>query len=112
MADRLPEYAALDAQDADTPDPFSIHWGSHFVDVLRREDDCALVRHRATGRTLWIPASFIFRDGSPAQVEDSTNYRLPIRPGDRVRLICRCARGCVVKHGGVTGWYTGALAPV
>ncbi len=108
-ADALPQVTALDAQAA-SEDAFSFHWGDHYADVLRREGDCALIRHRSSGRELWVPASFIFLDGSPAGVEDSTTYELPVSPGDRLSLICRCSRGCVVKKDGVTGWYRGRLA--
>ncbi len=113
-ADQLPVYRALDPQAADVSDPVSVHWGEHYVEVLRREEDCALVRQLSSGRTLWIPEAFIFEEAagdSPAGIEDSTDYRLPIEPGDRVKLICRTRRGCVVKHDGVTGWYSGRLEP-
>ena len=109
FADALPKYRALDPQEA-SEDPFSSHWGDHYVDVLRREGDCAQVRHRSTGRVFWVPASFIFQDGSPAGIEDSTTYELPVSPGDILGLVCRTDRGAVVKKGSITGWYMGRLA--
>ena len=108
MADALPERTALDRQEG-SRDSVSIRWGDHYADILRREDGCAYVRHVSTGRTLWIPESFIFRDGSPAQIEDATDYALPVEPGDRVRLVASTPRGAVVKKNGVTGWYYGRL---
>ena len=109
FADALPPYEALDAQTA-SERPVSVHWGDHWVDILRREGDCLYVRHRSTGRTLWVPAAFLYRDGAPAQIEDSTSYELPVKPGDRLGLVCRTSRGAVVKKGSVTGWYMGRLA--
>ncbi len=108
MADALPERTALDRQEG-SRDSVSIRWGDHYAEILRREDGCAYVRHVSTGRTLWIPESFIFRDGSPAQIEDATDYALPVEPGDRVRLVASTPRGAVVKKNGVTGWYYGRL---
>lgn len=108
MADSLPERVALDRQEA-SRDSFSIRWGDHYVNILRREGDRVFVRHVSTGRTLWIPDSFIFRDGDPAEIEDATDYALPLEPGDRVKLVCKTSQGAVVKKNGVTGWYYGRL---
>ncbi|MEA4824036.1 MAG: metallophosphoesterase [Clostridiaceae bacterium] len=108
MADSLPERVALDRQEA-SRDSFSIRWGDHYVHILRREGDRIFVRHLSTERTLWIPESFLFRDGDPAEIDDATDYALPVEQGDRLKLVCETSQGAVVKKNGVTGWYYGRL---
>ena len=49
------------------------------------------------------------RDGERLWCEDSTDYRLPVLPGDRLSLVARTSRGCLMKKNGVTGWYSGRL---
>ena len=49
------------------------------------------------------------RDGERLWCEDSTDYRLPVLPGDPLSLVARTSRGCLMKKNGVTGWYSGRL---
>ena len=37
------------------------------------------------------------------------DYVLPLREGDKVRVVEECSRGYFVKHMGVSGWYYGRL---
>ena len=39
----------------------------------------------------------------------TTDYVLPLKKGDRVRVVEKTSRGCLVKHGGTSGWYYGRL---
>ena len=41
--------------------------------------------------------------------EDSTDYRLPVEPGDALSIVRATSRGYLAKKAGVTGWYTGRL---
>ena len=41
---------------------------------------------------------------------DSTDYHLPVTPGDSLSLVARTSRGYLMKKNGVTGWYFGRLA--
>ena len=49
------------------------------------------------------------RDGE-TYCEDSTDYRLPVRAGDRLSVVRRTGRGSLCKKDGVTGWYFGRLS--
>ena len=105
--DGLPRLIALDAQEA-SGDPVNIRWSDSVVEVLGEDRDCVLVRHASTGRQLWLPQDFVstWRDGR-THTEDATDYRLPVSPGDELALVRRTHRGCLMKKGGVTGWYLG-----
>ena len=107
--DGLPTATALDPQEAST-DPVNIRWSDSVVEVLREEGDCVLIHHPTSGRELWLPADFIQRrrDGR-THTEDATDYRLPVIPGDTLSLVRQTQRGCLVKKGGITGWYHGRI---
>ena len=44
--------------------------------------------------------------------EDSTDYRLPVAPGDKLTLVARTKTGFLCKKDGVTGWYYGRLSGI
>ncbi|MBD5117829.1 MAG: serine/threonine protein phosphatase [Clostridiales bacterium] len=107
--DGLPTVTALDAQEA-SADPINIRWSDSEVEVLTEEGDCALIRHPASGRELWLPRDFVgvWRDGK-THTEDATDYRLPVSPGDILTLVRETSRGRLVKKNGITGWYHGRI---
>lgn len=110
--DDLSRYTAVEAQEASV-NPLNIRWSDSAVELLGEGGDCLLIRHTSTRRPLWVPRDFVsrWRDGS-LHTEDTTDYRLPVSPGDTLALVRRCSRGCVVKKDGVTGWYYGRMEPV
>lgn len=109
--DGLPLVTAL-AHQAPSPDPLNIRWSDSAVEVLREEGDCCWCRHLSTGRELWVLKEYIYprRADGLIHCEDSTDYLLPIEPGDTLALVRRCSRGLLVKKNGVTGWYLGPVA--
>lgn len=109
--DGLPEVTALAHQDP-SADSLNIRWSDSAIEVLREEGDCCLCRHLSTGRELWILREYIYprRADGHLHCEDSTDYRLPVEPGDRLSLVRRCSRGILAKKNGVTGWYSGPIA--
>ena len=107
--DGLEPVTALDAQEA-SPDPVNIRWSDSVVEVLSEDGDCVRVRHPSSGRELWLPRDFVsrWRDGQ-THTEDATDYRLPVEPGDTLRLVRETGRGRLVKKDSVTGWYFGRI---
>ena len=107
--DGLERVTALDPQEA-SGDPINIRWSDSVVEVLGAEGDCLFCRHPSTGRELWLPRDFVSqrRDGK-THTEDTTDYRLPVMPGDKLSLVRETGRGLLVKKDGVTGWYSGRI---
>ena len=107
--DGLPTVTALDAQEP-SADPLNIRWSDSVVEVLAEEGDCVLIRHPASGRELRLPGDFVsvWQDGK-THTEDATDYRLPVSPGDKLALVRKTHRGCLVKKDGITGWYYGRI---
>lgn len=111
--DGLPVVRALDRQEP-SRDPLNIRWSDSAVEVLRTEGDCAWCRHISTGRELWILNEYLYPRRSDGHIhcEDTTDYHLPVEPGDRLALVRTCDRGCMVKKHGMTGWYHGRIEPI
>ena len=85
---------------------YYIRWGDNAVEVLDRGAEFSRVRHRRTGYEMDVLTKYLYSDGT---VNDCTDYRLPLRPGDEVKIVETTSRGYFVKHNGVSGWYFGEL---
>lgn len=107
--DGLPTARALDPQ-APSEDSLNIRWGRNRVEVLERGPELSLCRHLETGRVLPILTSYLYDSPEGLRCEDSTDYLLPVVPGDCLSIVARTGEmGTLVKKNGVTGWYRGRL---
>lgn len=108
--DGLPVVVADQEQQA-SANSINIRWSDSAIEVLREEGDCCWCRHLSTGRELWILKEYIYprRSDGKLHCEDTTDYLLPVSPGDRLALVRRSSRGYMVKKHGATGWYRGRL---
>ncbi|MBR0040529.1 MAG: metallophosphoesterase [Oscillospiraceae bacterium] len=88
---------------------YYIRWGDSRVRVLRRGEEFSLCRHLRTGYEMEILTKYLFTDEEITGCNDSTDYVLPLKAGDEVRIVERTSRGYLVKHNGVSGWYFGEL---
>lgn len=86
-----------------------IRWGDAQVRVLDRGPEFSRVRHLRTGYEMDVLTKYLYGEGETCTINDSTDYVLPLRPGDIVSVVEETSRGCLVKHGGVSGWYYGPL---
>ena len=107
--DDLPVRRALDGQD-ESPYPFTISWTDHAVEVLEEGPEFSLCRHLSTGKELWVLTKYLRRRDGQTFCLDSTDYRLPVTPGDLLSVVEETSRGALVKKNGSTGWYLGRLA--
>ena len=106
--DSLPSAIALDAQ-APSQKSVNIRYGDNRLDILEHGEEFCVCRHVSTGRILDIPTRSIWKTEQGVFCEDSTDYLLPVQPGDTLSVIEKTSRGWLVKKNGVTGWYAGAL---
>ena len=56
-----------------------------------------------------ILTKYLFTGNPITDCNDSTDYVLPLKEGDKVRVVEESSRGYLVKHKGVSGWYRGRL---
>lgn len=106
--DGFPVATALEDQ-APSPDPINIRWGHSELEVLAPGPEFSRCRHLESGRVLDILTDYLHQDDVGAHCEDSTDYRLPVRAGDRLSVVRQTSRGVLAKKDGVTGWYLGKL---
>lgn len=104
--DGLPSVTALERQEP-SKDPVNIRWGRSALEVLERGEEFSRCRHVETGRELDVLNGYLRFDEKGVHCEDSTDYRLPVSPGDRLKVVRETGRGLLAKKGGVTGWYGG-----
>jgi len=106
--DGLPTVTALDAQPP-SQDPVNIRWGRSKLELLERGEELSLCRHLETGRVMPILNSYLREGPRGLWCEDSTDYRLPVSPGDTLTLVVSTKTGFLCKKDGVTGWYFGRI---
>ena len=109
--DPFPTAEVLEAQDASARS-YYIRWGDARVLVLRRGPEFSRVRHLRTGYEMDVLTKYLYGEDETCTINDSTDYVLPLRPGDVVSVVEETSRGALVKHKGVSGWYFGALRPL
>lgn len=107
--DGLPTAAALDSQ-APSEDPVNIRWGRSRLELLERGEEFCLCRHVETGRVLKVLTCYLQHKPDGLFCEDSTDYALPVSPGDELTVVVPTSQGFLCKKDGVTGWYYGRLA--
>ena len=109
--DGLPQAVALDPQTAND-DTVNIRWGRSALDLLEAGEEVSLCRHRETGRVMPILNSYLHRKDGKLWCEDSTDYALPVSPGDRLTVVASTSQGYLCKKEGRTGWYYGRLSDI
>ena len=109
--DGLPSARALDAQQAGG-NSVNIRWGRSALELLEPGEEMSLCRHLETGRELHILNEFLRHGPQGLWCEDSTDYRLPVSPGELLTVVRKTSRGFLCKKEGVTGWYYGRLSDI
>ena len=109
--DPFPTATVLDAQ-AEGARSYYIRWGDARVRVLSRGPEFSRVRHLRTGYEMDVLTKYLYGDGDECTINDSTDYVLPLQPGDVVSVVEETRCGYLVKHKGVSGWYYGRLEPL
>ena len=109
--DGLPAAAALDGQQASV-NSLNIRWGRSALELLEKGEELSLCRHRETGRELYVLNEYLRQGRDGLECEDSTDYRLPVSPGDLLTVVRKTKDGFLCKKEGVTGWYYGRLSDI
>lgn len=101
--DSLPVIRALDMQKPSC-DSVNICWTNREIKMLNRGEEFSYIEHIQTGRKLYVPNSYLIND---TECRDYTDYILPVEKGEKLKVIKKTSRGCMVKKNGVVGWYCG-----
>ena len=109
--DGLPAARALDPQ-SPSSDSVNIRWGRSALELLEEGEELSLCRHLETGREMYILNDYLRQGPAGLWCEDSTDYRLPVSPGDLLTVVRKTRHGFLCKKEGVTGWYYGRLSDI
>ena len=107
--DGFPELTALDPQAANA-DPINIRFGHSKLEVLERGEELSICRHIESGRELEVLTEYLWERGGETYCEDSTDYLLPVEPGDKLSVVRQISGRALCKKDGATGWYFGRLS--
>lgn len=72
--------------------------------MLRDEGACCLCRHEASGKVMHIAKEFLFYKGKELHACDFTNYQIPARCGNLVKIVSQTRNAVLVKKQGLMGW--------
>lgn len=72
--------------------------------MLHDEGACCLCRHEASGKVMHIAKEFLFYKGKELHACDFTNYQIPARCGDLVKIVSQTRNAVLVKKQGLMGW--------
>jgi len=86
-----------------------IRWGDNLVTPVELGREWCTVRHDRTGYVMDVPTDFLFESNGRLRVNDVTDYRPAVAPGDVLSVVRETSRGYWIKKNGVTGWYAGEL---
>lgn len=101
--DSIPTINALENQEASN-DSIYISWLDREIRTINKGDEFSYVEHIQSGRKFDIPNSYIRNEN---ECFDYTDYILPVNKGDKLSLITKTSKGCIVKKDGIIGWYLG-----
>ncbi len=87
-----------------------IRWGDNRVTPVELGREWCTIRHDRTGYVMDVPTDFLYEKDGQLMVNDVTDYRPPVAPGDVLSVVRVTDRGAWIKKAGISGWYDGALA--
>ncbi len=87
-----------------------IRWGDNRVTPVELGREWCTIRHDRTGYVMDVPTDFLYEKDGQLMVNDVTDYRPPVAPGDVLSVVRVTDRGAWIKKDGISGWYDGALA--
>ena len=86
-----------------------IRWGDNHVTPLELGREWCRIRHDRTGYEMDVPTDFLYEKDGQLMVNDVSDYRPAVMPGDTLSVVRETDRGFWIKKDGVSGWYNGQL---
>ena len=78
-------------------DPINIRWGHSKLEILERGELFSRCRHVESGRELDVLTEYLWERDGETYCEDSTDYRLPVVPGDTLSVVRRLSDRALCK---------------
>ena len=109
--DNLPVLEALTPQEASSSS-VNLHFLNNKVEIMDEGEEFSYVKHKASGRRFKVLTKSLYNRREQRACVHYTDYRLPVRVGDRLSLVEKTSDGYYVKKDGVCGWYRGEVVTV
>ncbi len=108
--DRFPTRRVPEAQ-RESERHYYIRHGDNRVALLGGDDEFIRVRHLRTGYEMETLRENLLRQEADGTwlINDCTDYRIPLSPGDEISVVRITSRGVQCKYHGISGWYDGKL---
>ncbi|MCL2363104.1 MAG: metallophosphoesterase [Defluviitaleaceae bacterium] len=103
--DDLPTHVIAKPQQA-SGGTLNITWLDRFIEWVADCDPLSLIKHLKTNKTLTVPKSQIWTDnnGNLVCCDLATDYHLPCKVGDEVKIVEEFEDRYFAKRNGVSGW--------
>ena len=102
--DLLPEKKVIQNVDYHTQIPFFITYNHGQIQVLERQEKQSRVYCPYIHRTFWVENEFIKKEGSSYKAYDYTNYEIPLKKGETVKVVFAYQNKVQIKKNGILGW--------
>ncbi|MEF2781662.1 MAG: metallophosphoesterase [Clostridium sp.] len=103
-SDGLPKAQIKETSYVQNHAPFSLTWHESEVKILKKEKDDYYCHHIASKRDIWIPSSFIEIKNETAYAYNYTNFLLPVKKNDYVKIVYEGKHHVLAKKQGLLGW--------
>lgn len=96
--------ARVQKEQVASENPIFISWAKREVIKLETKGQWCYCEHLASKRKCWLPLSYLYEEDGKTCCMDFTNYLLPVKVGDEVRIIEEKGDYVFAKLNGVVGW--------
>ena len=84
--------------------PFFITWNHGQVQILERTKKQSYVYCPYIKRSFWVENEFISVSNTETKATDYTNYEIPLKKGDKVKVLFEYQDKAQIKKNGILGW--------
>lgn len=98
--DNLKEVQVLHDVNPNNQLPLFVTWNNAQIDIIKQEKKQSYVYNKYLNRKFWVENEFI----SNNRATDYTNYQMPLKKGEYVKLVFTYQDKAQIKKNGVLGW--------
>ncbi len=104
FSDGLPKAQIKETRHVQNPAPFSLTWHDSEILILKRNKDSCYCHHIVSKRNIWIPSAFIETRDGKNYAYNYTNFLLPVKKNDYVKIVYEGTHHVLAKKQGLLGW--------
>ena len=102
--DNLPEAIVQHDVEKDNAIPMFVTWNHGEIEILQTRNDQSYVYSPYLKRSFWVDRFFIEKRNGKYYASDYTNYKIPLKQGNRVKIVKTYGNKAQIKKDGVLGW--------